>query len=82
MWAVIVRWENTELGWLAGICFFTSLVGPFIGYILALYDAPMFSSLSRVVRMVCLTLLSIGATFGGTILIFVLFVILGVPLRH
>jgi len=71
--------DHTRLEWLAMVGFFASWIVPFAGYIIVLYDAPMFTDRSRLLKTAALTVLSIAATFGGTMLVFLVFLISGFP---
>ena len=79
--AGVVRWDKTDMDWLAGVFFFCTYSIPFIGYIAVLYKAPVFEGLSCVLKIVCLTVLSFFATVAGTMVIFVSFAIAGFPFR-
>ena len=76
------RWEHTKLNWLAGVFFFCTYFFPLVGYVVVLYKAPMFEKTHSVVKMLCLALLSFFATFGGTMVIIVLFAAAGYPMRN
>ena len=71
--------EPTRLDWLATIGFFAAYLVPFVGYIVVLYNAPMFTDRSRLLKTAALTILSIAATFGGTMLVFLAFLLSGFP---
>ena len=79
--AGVVRWQNTDWDSFAGVLFDATLIVPFIGYIAVFYKAPMFGQMQRLAKITVLTLLSIAATFGGSMLILVIFVLAGVPMR-
>jgi len=78
--------ENGPFDWLAGVCMIGAYVLPFVAYIAFLYRAPMFTTMSNVLKMVCLTLISFCMTMTGTIAIlilwFVVSAITGLPVRR
>lgn len=73
--------DHTRLEWLAAFGFFAAYLVPFVGYIVVLCDAPMFTDRSRLLKTAALTVLSIVATVGGTMLILLMFLVSGFPLR-
>jgi hypothetical protein len=57
-----------------------SFVIPYFGYIVALYDAPMFTDRSRVLKTAAATVVSIYATTAGAVIILLVFGVSGFPL--
>ena len=55
----------SQLDWVPLTFFVAALLGPFVTYIAALDDAPLFSQWPRVVKTCVLTLSSIVATLVG-----------------
>jgi hypothetical protein len=79
-------WGRKEVGWIERACFISAYVIPFITYVTFLYKAPMFAKMSSIPKMICLTLMSYGMVFAGTMLILVLWVVVslitGLPIRR
>ena len=57
------------------LCALCVIILPFVGYIVVLYDFPLFTTMSPALRMACLTIFSIFATVTG---IFAIMIFLGI----
>lgn len=79
--AAAIRCENTSLQWLSFVAAFAHAIVPFIGYIVVLYNAPMLTDRSRLLKTAALTFFSIAATIGGSVVILVVFTVLRVDGR-
>ncbi len=80
--ALIVAWQVVMVAcliyfdsakshrWILDVVAVAALLVPFIGYIAAVYDAPIFARWPRILRAGVFTLCSFAFTFGGYLTFF------------
>jgi hypothetical protein len=79
MFAVVV-FDESELRWLPAIFAVCFWLLPFVCYIVALYRVPMFSRWSPVLRMACVTVISLVVSAVGGFAIFLSLPLMGIPI--
>lgn len=80
--AGVSLYENTKFNDLTNTFGWGSFIVPFIGYVAVLYKVPAFAMMPGILKMICLTLLSLAATFGGAMFVIVVLASAGVPMRY
>jgi hypothetical protein len=63
--AAVLYFDSSPQRWIPSLCALAALLPPFVCYIVAVYDAPLFARWSRALKAGVLTLLSIVLTIGG-----------------
>ena len=77
---LVVVFDQSELRWLAGIFAVSFWLLPFVGYIVALYRAPMFSRWSPALRTACVTVVSLVVSVVSGFAIFLFVPLMGIPI--
>jgi hypothetical protein len=70
MVAAVLYFDSPRRVWLPSLFAVSALLVPFIGYIAAIYNAPILAHWPRVARAFVLTLASALATLGGYYVLF------------
>jgi hypothetical protein len=70
MVGMIYYFDSSPHRWIPALFALSALILPFIAYIAALYDAPVFAKWPRTVKAAFLTFCSVVVTIGGYVLFF------------
>ena len=65
MIACVLYFDSSSHRWIPGAFAVAALLLPFVGYIVACYDAPLFARWSRVLKASVLTVSSVIVTIAG-----------------